>query len=136
MAIPAFGFRVKSPELRTTSPLGVKHLRTKSSAEYKKTTEMKRSLASLAVLALGRAEPIQYCRFGRETGHVDFCLGVTTHRNSSSGMHDLYLSLSVTRDHSDAGWTAVGTGSLMAGALMFVVYGDPAGEQPVLSIRT
>lgn len=51
-------------------------------------------------------------------------------------MHDIFLSLSVTRD-SALGWTAVGTGSLMAGALMFIVYGDPdAGEVPILSIRT
>ncbi|KAG5999235.1 hypothetical protein E4U54_001982 [Claviceps lovelessii] len=98
----------------------------------------------LASSKLGRAEPVQYCQFGHETGQVDFCLGITTHHNSSTSKHDLYLSLSVTRD-SDVGWTAVGTGSLMAGALMFIVYGDPyasdgqgrhGSSPPVLSIRT
>ncbi|KAG5976500.1 hypothetical protein E4U55_007303 [Claviceps digitariae] len=96
----------------------------------------------LASSTLGRTEPVQYCQFGHEAGQVDFCLGISTHRNSSSSNHDMYLSLSVTRD-SDVGWTAVGTGSLMAGSLMFIVYGDPDGSDgqgrrapPVLSIRT
>ncbi|KAG5929790.1 hypothetical protein E4U42_004514 [Claviceps africana] len=91
----------------------------------------------LAASTLGRAEPVQYCRFGHEAGQVDFCLGISTHRNSSTSKHDMYLSLAVTRD-SELGWSAVGAGSLMAGALMFIVYGDPGdrGHAPVLSIRT
>ncbi|KAG5935856.1 hypothetical protein E4U53_000347 [Claviceps sorghi] len=103
-------------------------------------TRLLRSSALALVLAasmLGRAEPVQYCQFGHEAGQVDFCLGISTHRNSSTSKHDMYLSLAVTRD-SELGWTAVGAGSLMAGALMFIVYGDPgdAGQAPVLSIRT
>ncbi|OAA82016.1 Carbohydrate-binding domain family 9-like protein [Akanthomyces lecanii RCEF 1005] len=83
-----------------------------------------------------QATPAQYCRFGHGAGEVDFCLGVSTHRNSSTNYHDVYLSLSVTRD-SDTGWTAVGAGSSMVGALMFIVYGDPDGDaSPVLSVRT
>lgn len=104
---------------------------------------LSRSSASLlhlvtAILASSsvQATPSQYCKFGHGGGEVDFCLGVSTHRNSSTNDHDIYLSLSVTRD-SEIGWTAIGTGSLMADALMFIVYGDPDGEAPpVLSVRT
>ncbi|KAF9240584.1 hypothetical protein DTO013E5_9791 [Penicillium roqueforti] len=87
-----------------------------------------------------QAEPVQYCQFGHHDAKedkVNFRLGVSTHFNSSSTTtHDIYLSLSITRD-SDLGWTAIGTGSLMAGSLMFILYGDPeSSENPVLSIRT
>lgn len=83
-----------------------------------------------------RAEPVQYCRFGHHDGEVDFCVGITNGHNHSVDAYDLYVSLSVTRS-SALGWTAIGTGPLMAGSLMFIVYGDPfSGEDPVLSIRT
>ncbi|KAL5337875.1 hypothetical protein BJX70DRAFT_367939 [Aspergillus crustosus] len=44
------------------------------------------------------------------------------HYNGSSGYHDLYASMQITRS-SALGWTAVGTGSMMAGSLMFIIYG-------------
>ncbi|KAL3475422.1 hypothetical protein BJX99DRAFT_158099 [Aspergillus californicus] len=87
----------------------------------------------------GAAEPVQYCRFGH--GHdatVDFCLGITTHYNASSDSHDMYTSIQVTRS-SALGWTAIGTGSMMAGSLMFIVYGDPSSSEhkaPTVSVRT
>ncbi|KAL2845648.1 hypothetical protein BJY01DRAFT_180222 [Aspergillus pseudoustus] len=86
------------------------------------------------------AEPVQYCRFGHRTqdASVDFCLGLTTHYNATSNDHDLYLSVQVTRA-SALGWTAVGTGSMMAGSLMFIIYGDPFSDSklpPTVSIRT
>ncbi|KAL3458633.1 hypothetical protein BJX64DRAFT_220756 [Aspergillus heterothallicus] len=85
-------------------------------------------------------EPVQYCRFGHESkdAAVDFCLGITTHYNATSKEHDVYLSMQVTRS-SALGWTAVGTGSMMAGSLMFIIYGDPFSEHklpPTVSIRT
>lgn len=65
-------------------------------------------------------------------------MGLTMHANSSSDSHDLYLSLIHTRhEGSSRGWTAIGTGSEMAGSLMFIVYGDPlSNEDPIVSIRT
>ncbi|KAL2842865.1 hypothetical protein BJX68DRAFT_159211 [Aspergillus pseudodeflectus] len=86
------------------------------------------------------AEPVQYCRFGHspQGATVDFCLGITTHHNATSNEYDMYLSIKVTRS-SALGWTAVGTGSMMAGSLMFIIYGDPLSEQklpPTVSIRT
>ncbi|KAL4878729.1 hypothetical protein BJY04DRAFT_229627 [Aspergillus karnatakaensis] len=92
----------------------------------------------LAYLIVG--EPAQYCRFGHGTAEatVDFCLGITVHYNASSGDNDLYASMQVTRS-SALGWTAVGTGSMMAGSLMFIIYGNPFSSEhtaPVVSIRT
>lgn len=83
------------------------------------------------------AEPVQYCRFGHDDGEVDFCMGVTMHQNCSSSSYDMYLSLSVTRD-SALGWTAIGSGPVMDGTLMFIVYGDPLAQDqdPIVSIRT
>ncbi|KAL4951069.1 hypothetical protein BDW69DRAFT_45076 [Aspergillus filifer] len=87
--------------------------------------------------ALG--EPVQYCRFGHDEkpgATVDFCLGINTYYNASSESHDLYLNLQINRD-SALGWTAVGTGSMMAGSLMFIIYGDPFGrDSPTVSMRT
>ncbi|KAL5040910.1 hypothetical protein BDW71DRAFT_24722 [Aspergillus fruticulosus] len=86
-------------------------------------------------------EPVQYCRYGHSysaDATVDFCLAVTTFYNVSSNDHDVYVSMQVTRS-SALGWTALGTGSMMAGSLMFIVYGDPFSskhEAPTVSIRT
>ncbi|KAL4994746.1 hypothetical protein BDV10DRAFT_176125 [Aspergillus recurvatus] len=86
-------------------------------------------------------EPVQYCRYGHSysaDATVDFCLGVTTYYNASSNDHDIYVSMQVTKS-SALGWTALGTGSMMAGSLMFIVYGDPFSsklEAPTVSIRT
>ena len=80
---------------------------------------------------------MQFCRSGVEAGQADFCMAATAYHNHSSSAHDLYLSLQVRRpaDSPAAGWTAVGTGPTMAGALMFVLYGDPDGT-PTLSFRS
>ncbi|KAI3325008.1 hypothetical protein HD806DRAFT_491726 [Xylariaceae sp. AK1471] len=85
---------------------------------------------------LSMAEPVQYCRRGHADGEVDFCMGITMHHNYSTDEYDMYMSMSVIRS-SALGWTAIGTGSQMAGSLMFIVYGNPvSGEDPIVSIRT
>ncbi|KAL4913779.1 hypothetical protein BDW62DRAFT_191869 [Aspergillus aurantiobrunneus] len=101
-----------------------------------------RIVTSILVLASWAvSEPVQYCRFGHEKGPdatVDFCLGITTYYNVSSEDYDMYVSMHVTRS-SALGWTAVGTGSIMAGSLMFIIYGNPFSsehEAPTVSIRT
>jgi hypothetical protein len=97
-------------------------------------------VACFLLLVPALSEPVQYCRFGRdphrESSEVDFCMAVTTQHNHSSYAHDMYLSMVVTRD-SAKGWTAIGTGPVMAGSLMFIVYGNPFSNfPPTLSIRT
>ena len=87
------------------------------------------------------AEPVQYCLFGDTTkpkSNANFCLGVSTSRNASTGAHDVSLTFTHTRPRrSTSGWTAVGSGDSMTGSLMFILYGDPtSGERPIVSIRT
>ncbi|KAK1570184.1 uncharacterized protein LY79DRAFT_479275, partial [Colletotrichum navitas] len=83
------------------------------------------------------AETSQYCRFGHDDGEVDFCVGVSIFHNHSRASHDLYLRLHVTQSSSGKGWNAIGSGPTMAGALMFIVYGDPlSGRDPTVSVRT
>lgn len=86
------------------------------------------------------AEPVQYCRRGspgRPNEEIDFCMGALMYQNASSNAHDLFVTMTVRRQENSAlGWTAIGAGSTMKGALMFIVYGDPlSGEQPIVSIR-
>ncbi|KAI0841885.1 iron reductase domain protein [Hypoxylon sp. FL0890] len=101
-----------------------------------------RTLFSLAVsvvplLPLAASEPVQYCKNGAAKNEIDFCMGLLMHRNISTNSDDLYLSMSVTRPGlTSLGWTAIGLGEVMEGALMFIVYGDPmSSEQPIVSIR-
>lgn len=87
------------------------------------------------------AEPVQYCKFGdpaRPNADIDFCMGLTMHQNLSSNSHDMYLTMTHTRRNRSAlGWTAIGAGDIMKGALMFIIYGDPSSqESPIVSIRT
>ncbi|KAI0890160.1 iron reductase domain protein [Annulohypoxylon maeteangense] len=94
--------------------------------------------ASIIPLArLVASEPIQYCRNGAETNEIDFCMSMLTHYNASTSAHDLFLTMSVLRpDSTPVGWTAIGLGEVMEGALMFIIYGDPlASKKPVVSIR-
>ncbi|KAI4129389.1 MAG: hypothetical protein LQ347_003796 [Umbilicaria vellea] len=86
------------------------------------------------------AEPVQYCKFahdGHRDAEINFCMGLVVHENLTSSSHDLYLTMTHTRiNGSNRGWTAIGLGSTMAGALMFIIYGDPTGhDAPIVSIR-
>ena len=92
-----------------------------------------------AIVASG--EPIQFCKFrfpSAEHDEIDFCMGALMHRNISSNAYDMYLTMTVSRQKDSAlGWTAIGPGNIMDGALMIIVYGDPLSqEDPIVSIRT
>lgn len=81
---------------------------------------------------------VQYCQTGLTSGAADFCLSLSSLPNITTSSHDIYFHLTVTRWNAN-GWTAIGTGQTMAGALMFVVYGDPINgteKEPVVSVRT
>ncbi|KAI1443146.1 iron reductase domain protein [Annulohypoxylon stygium] len=94
--------------------------------------------ASILPLAhLVASEPVQYCKSGDGVDDVNFCMSMLTHYNASTNDHDLYLTMSFTRpDSTDIGWTAIGLGEVMEGALMFIIYGDPlASNEPIVSIR-
>ncbi|KAK5653449.1 hypothetical protein OQA88_8935 [Cercophora sp. LCS_1] len=88
----------------------------------------------ISLLPLAAAEPVQYCRNGYSIGRSDFCFGVSTFQNTTTHATDTYFALTVTRG-SPLGWTAVGSGWRMDKSLMFIVYGDPSGSDPTVSIR-
>ncbi|KAK3491076.1 uncharacterized protein B0T23DRAFT_421390 [Neurospora hispaniola] len=81
---------------------------------------------------------VQYCQTGLTSGAADFCLSLFSLPNTTTASHDIYFHLTITRWNAN-GWTAIGTGQTMAGALMFIVYGDPVNgteKEPVVSVRT
>ncbi|KAI1379249.1 iron reductase domain protein [Hypoxylon crocopeplum] len=95
------------------------------------------TISAVSFLHVVVSEPVQYCKYGAKTNQIDFCMGMLMHHNVSTTSHDLYLTMSVTRPGSmSLGWTALGLGEIMEGALMFIVYGDPVStEPPIVSVR-
>lgn len=73
---------------------------------------------------------IQYCHTG-----PDFCFAAATQHNTSSESHDVYLTISATPSQK-GGWTSVGIGREMKGALMFIIYEDQESKSLVTSIRS
>lgn len=72
---------------------------------------------------------LQYCHENAQVP-VHFCFAVETWRNTSTSATDLLVTLGYQRVF-DGGWTAVGIGSGMFGALMFVEYaGEGRSESP------
>ena len=94
---------------------------------------------------LGGFASLAFCHSGHEaSGLVQFCkdelfcLAQTSFLNPATENHDLYITLQVNGfDSASSGWTAVGLGQAMEGALMLVVYGHPSKQdEPTLSVRT
>lgn len=85
---------------------------------------------ALLLLSSTLVAGIQYCH----TGH-DFCFAATTERNTSSESHDVYLTISATPSKK-GGWTGVGLGGEMKGALMFIIYEDLGSKSLITSIRS
>ncbi|KAK3180941.1 hypothetical protein K4F52_007755 [Lecanicillium sp. MT-2017a] len=86
----------------------------------------------------------QFCRDGYTKGEADFCMATFLYHNHTSSSHDLYVTMETRRSRTGKstasdGWTAIGTGPTMSGALMFIMYGDPEStdrDGPTLSVRT
>lgn len=84
----------------------------------------------------------QYCVDGWHERGPKFCMAANMYHNHSTSAHDMLVTIEVHRPATDAhglaskGWLAVGSGAVMSGALMFVVYGDPVtGQGPFVSGR-
>jgi Cytochrome domain of cellobiose dehydrogenase len=81
------------------------------------------------------AAPLQFCK-GDVALNLDFCLAISTYSNTSTSAVDLYIAITTSHlNASPLGWIALGLGPSMAGALMFIVFGDPSNEATAL-IRT
>ena len=96
------------------------------------------------VSTIARGTHSKYAQYCQQTTtslslpYADFCVSVSAYDNPSTLQQDLYVVIQVTRPHAvPRGWTAIGPGQIMDGALMFVVYGDPtSGKKPIVSVRT
>ncbi|KAJ0160611.1 hypothetical protein CTA2_7673 [Colletotrichum tanaceti] len=80
------------------------------------------------------ASPVQYCAVDKRH-NVDQCIVASSYRNASSGGNDLRLYLSARFDER-RGYAAFGIGSLMDGALMFVLYPGQRAGDVTFSLRT
>ena len=67
-------------------------------------------------------------------------MALESFNNTATGETDAYITFVTTRDTNHAhGWNSFGFGDSMDGALMFVMYGDPADKSatgPTVSVRT
>ena len=80
----------------------------------------------------------QQAKNGDAIASINFCMGISLHSNQSTSSQDLYMTLEHTRATNEAkGWTAVGIGSEMKGAFIFLIYGDPSSKTPpTISVRS
>lgn len=86
--------------------------------------------AVLLLLTSTLVAGIQYCHTG-----PDFCFAATTQHNTSTESHNVYLTISATPSKK-GGWTGVGLGREMKGALMFIIYEDQESKSLITSIRS
>ncbi|KAI5865667.1 hypothetical protein GGS23DRAFT_618823 [Durotheca rogersii] len=92
-------------------------------------------IAAIASSWIGRAYgSTQYCHNDARIP-VHFCVAVQTSQNASTSSTDLYLTFGYSRS-SYGGWTAVGLGNEMLGALIFAVYAETSSNStPIVSPR-
>lgn len=83
--------------------------------------------------------PVQHCHQLGDNGHYSACTSLTQHYNETSQQSDLFVRYHWYKyKESKNGWHAFALGQEMAGALMFIMYGDPTAVNPemTLSIRS
>lgn len=104
-----------------------------------------RSFSTPALLALflttlvSAYRPLQFVKHTGESGRADQAFSLVNYYNAETQQSDLYVRMEAFRYQSSAkGWAALGLGPQMKGALMFIIYGDPAGpdNELTLTIRT
>lgn len=89
----------------------------------------------LSISTLASAyRPVQHCKHIGENGHYSACTSLTQHYNETSEQSDLYVRYYWYKyKESKNGWHAFGLGKMMAGALMFIMYGDPTRPNPEMT---
>lgn len=83
--------------------------------------------------------PVQHCKALGDNGHYSACTSLAQHYNQTSGESDLFVRYHWYKyKESKNGWHAFALGTRMAGALMFIMYGDPTRPTPdmTLSVRS
>ncbi|EXJ94985.1 hypothetical protein A1O1_00103 [Capronia coronata CBS 617.96] len=101
------------------------------------------SLPALLALVLSTIvsayRPVQFVKHTGESGRADQAFSLVNHYNETSQQPDLYVRMQAFRYQSSAqGWAALALGPEMKGALMFIIYGDPAAPDPhlTMTVRT
>ncbi|KAF5596568.1 cellobiose dehydrogenase [Fusarium pseudocircinatum] len=88
-------------------------------------------LLSFIPLVAGAA---QYCQFEDSHHPLTLCAAVNIHANSTASSADWIITFGYQRVQ-DAGWVALGIGSGMYGALMFVTYANKSSRDLILNVR-
>lgn len=83
--------------------------------------------------------PVQHCKQLGDNGHYSACASLTQHYNLTSGQSDLFIRYHWYKyKESKNGWHSFALGQKMAGALMFIMYGDPTtvSQDMTVSVRS
>jgi hypothetical protein len=103
-------------------------------------TASRKSLGfSMAILSLmvicTDASKAQYC-YSSASEPSSFCLALTQSQNDTTGGIDLYMAISALPTSRGGGWMGIGTGDVMAGSLMFLLWADAERDNLIVSVRT
>lgn len=92
---------------------------------------------AFVISAVSAYRPVQFVKHTGESGRADQAFSLVNYFNTTTQQSDLYIRMWMFRYGSaNKGWTALGLGPQMKGALMFIIYGDPVGNDLTLSMRT
>lgn len=83
--------------------------------------------------------PVQHCKQLGDNGHYSACTSLAQHYNTTSGQSDLFIRYHWYKyKESKNGWHSFALGHRMAGALMFIMYGDPTtpSQEMTVSVRS
>lgn len=81
--------------------------------------------------------PVQFVKHTGQSGRADQAFSLVNYFNATTQQSDLYIRMWMFRyGGANEGWAALGLGPQMKGALMFIIYGDPATDDMTLSVRT
>src|ERR1700729_4002848 len=91
---------------------------------------------ALVFTTVSAYRPVQFVKHTGESGRADQAFSLVNYFNTTTQQSDLYIRMWMFRYASEnKGWAALGLGPQMKGALMFIMYGDPVGNDLTLSVR-
>ena len=92
----------------------------------------------LAILSTVTAyRPVQFVKHTGQSGRADQAFSLVNYYNTTTQQSDLYIRMWMFRyGSSNKGWASLGLGPQMKGAMMFIIYGDPASDEMTLTMRT
>lgn len=92
-------------------------------------------LAFLFTTLVSAYRPVQFVKHTGQSGRADQAFSLVNYYNETTQQSDLYVRMEAFRYKSSAkGWASLALGPEMKGALMFIIYGDPAGEDKAMTM--